>query len=362
MADEAQLAASRCYGVILTAIPVEYSAVRGYLVDPVRHVHPSGTVYEVGRLPDARGERRIAVAEIGMTCPTAGTETERAISYFQPVVALFVGVAGGLKDVGLGDVVAATKVYGYEHGKAEVEFRPRPMVANSSYPLQQLARAEARNKAWLGRIAERTAGPRPRVFVGPIASGDKVIASQRSAVFGLIRDSFGDALAVEMEGYGFLQAIQANFGVQGIVIRGISDLVEGKAESDAGGYQELAACHASAFAVELLSKLGETRLPRVAPADLERFRHLKYSTAERDMEALLECYTPEAVTAAVADQYDKEKENAKDDARRRAWLCAALRHVPGAAARTFLGAVAADSSEHELVRLETRRALEAHGG
>ncbi|MGK7930127.1 MAG: hypothetical protein AB4041_01660 [Microcystaceae cyanobacterium] len=46
----------------------------------------------------------------------------------------------------------------------------------------------------------------------------------------------------------------ANQQISALIIRGISDLIEGKGEADKGGFQEIAAHHASAFAFQVLAK------------------------------------------------------------------------------------------------------------
>ncbi len=240
--------------VILTAIPVEYIAVRAHLTELQEEMHPQGTIYERGKFAASGQVWEVGIVEVGAGNSATAVEAERAIAYFKPNVILFVGVAGGIKDVALGDVVAATKVYGYESGKAKLKFEPRPDVGLSTYNLIQRAKAEARKPDWLQRLTEATTTGTPRVFVAPIAAGEKVVASTESSIGKFLRSSYGDAVAVEMEGRGLLQAAHANQRVSALIVRGISDLIDGKSEADAAGSQEIAARHASAFAFEILAK------------------------------------------------------------------------------------------------------------
>jgi nucleoside phosphorylase len=142
-----------------------------------------GTVYERGTFLAEACQWEVGIVQIGAGNAPAAVEAERAIAYFQPRTVLFVGVAGGLKDVRIGDVVAATKVYGYESGRAELTFRARPEAGRSTHRMEQRARMEATKNDWLQRLARQLPDPLPRVVVAPIAAGEKVVASKRSATW-----------------------------------------------------------------------------------------------------------------------------------------------------------------------------------
>jgi nucleoside phosphorylase len=92
----------------------------------------------------------------------------------------------------------------------------------------------------------------PKVHTEPVAAGSKVVANSKSHTFRLIEAAAPRAVAVEMEGAGFLLAVNRVSEIEGLLIRGISDCVDDKDGSDHKGWRHQAAANAAAFAFELL--------------------------------------------------------------------------------------------------------------
>ena len=248
--------------IVLTALHVETLAVLRHLSDLCEETE-RGTVFQVGRF----GEWRVAVAECGEGNVHSAATVERGIARFKPEVALFVGVAGGIKDVSIGDALVSTKVYGYERGKDTAQgFKARPVVELSAYALEQRARAIKLKNDWRARLDPTLPHVNPQIYIGPIAAGEKVIGSSSGKIAEFLKEYYGDALGVEMEGQGFLGGVHINASVQGCVVRGISDLLDAKAEADKAGSQKIAADVASAVAFEMF----DTLWPVEAPEHIDR--------------------------------------------------------------------------------------------
>ncbi len=242
--------------VVLTALQVEYEAVRRHLQDVHEVELPQGTLIDVGRTPGLNWD--VALAETGPTNTRAALVTQSTIEYFGAEAVLFVGVAGALKDdVRLGDVVVARKVYGYHGGRESVDgFAARPDAWEPAYDVDQLVRSARRNEPWVFLPPDTRPRTPPRVHFEPIASGDVLLGFRDSETARRIRRHYNDAVAIDMESHGVTHAAKMNRAVRALSIRGISDSADpDKATRDAAGFQETAARHAAAFALRVLRDL-----------------------------------------------------------------------------------------------------------
>ena len=184
--------------LIVTAIPVEFKAVLSSpSLSDLKKDYPGsrrgkllGTSWEVLMVRSDKGNAAAASA------------TQSALQYFNPDVAFFIGVAGGIKDTRLGDVAVADEVLCYEFvrvGKGK-KIQVRPSGFHCGSDLVKIAHDEAMTEEWLSRLG-RFLDPEnnPRAIVGMIASGEKLVASRHSSLFKFLKDNYNQALAVEME-------------------------------------------------------------------------------------------------------------------------------------------------------------------
>lgn len=246
--------------VVLTALNLEYQAVRDRLRSPEPYRHPRGTRFEIGTLPGGHG--RVVLGLTGKGNQSSAVLAERAIQEFSPAALLFVGVAGALWDTPpFGDVVVATHVYAYHGGTSEDDgLKARPRVWEAAHEISQIAAHLARVGTWAppGSAPGR---PRPQAHLGAIAAGEVVQNSRISREADWIRQTYNDAVAIEMEGAGVAQAGHLS-GSPVAIVRGISDRADGTKATEADRkWQPIAAANAAAFALELATELTEAEPP-----------------------------------------------------------------------------------------------------
>ena len=261
---------------MLTALDVEFTAVRTHLRDERIRTHPEGTDFYVGTLPDGRG--KIALVQVGQGNTGAAVLTERAISFLRPKLVMFVGIAGRLMDdLGLGDVVVPPRIYLLLRGYADDEgFHCRPEVWHISHALEQLAQRVHREGKWQAGITGPPAR-RPGVFFRPVVAGDVVLNGSDDLVHGYIRQHYNDAAAIEMESAGMAHAAALNQSLPAMAVRSISDTASGdKDATDREGWQARAAQSAAAFAVAFLAEFF-----RPPPVSLDELAAVEDDVQER---------------------------------------------------------------------------------
>lgn len=229
--------------LLLCAVPIEWECLKELILDPVEDPVLNDPAIR-GRIEYDGRALTAALVEVGMGLSPSAMATLKAIDKYQPALVAFVGIAGGIKDVKVGDVIVADKVYSYEVGKVkDGQFQSRSDTRVVSSELDGIAR-----KLRASHIPNEY-----RLFVGAIASGEKVVADVGAEELKRIQALGGDSLAVEMEGASVLGAIdRADATPDYFLVRGISDLIHNKSEADADGGQERAIKNAREVAMQLI--------------------------------------------------------------------------------------------------------------
>ena len=245
--------------LILTPIKIEYTQVRNQLVQSsLKRLVRSGVTYEKGQFLGRNHDFTVYIKQTGSKNINIALATQSALQDIQPTIVILTGIAGGVKDVNIGDVLVANKLYGYESGKeTDKGFVSRPEAIYCSPDLYSLSESITRNNNWKRRsnFAQTST-----VFYGPIAAGDKVVSSKKSIVYQRLKTHFNDTLGIEMEAIGFGKAMLWHPLIKFINIRGISDLLDDKSDTDQQGCQQIAIENAVAFVFELLHTLDYSKL------------------------------------------------------------------------------------------------------
>jgi nucleoside phosphorylase/tetratricopeptide (TPR) repeat protein len=240
--------------------------------------------YHCGTVPVKGGGRGYCVAVVllpSMGELSAANAVTDAIVRWNPQYVLMVGIAAGVPqdDLDLGDVAIGDQVVGYEYGKVTgVDIEPRDRVYQASSLLLERVR-NFWDESWMGEVhAQRPKNAkreRPKVFVGPIASGNKVIASVQFREGLTAR--WAKLIGVEMEAEGVFSAVLDRPQLRGtMVIRGISDMGD---ERKSDEWQDYAADVAAAFVIGFL-RSGPVDTRQTAPETAALVNVVKISTAK----------------------------------------------------------------------------------
>jgi len=215
------------------------------------------------RLTDGKFYEIVVAQSLDTANLNAAILANDVFHHWKPGSVFMLGIAATAKPLpkqNLGDLVVGKEVYYYEMGKVTSEgklFEPKQIPVDATL----LDRIQALADADFSILANRPDGTetRPKIEVGVIASGDKVISDA------VERDKIAAAnrkiMAIEMEGYGVIAAAWQSFEqVRCLVIRALSDYADGNKNDE---WHPYAAAVAAGYARHFL--LDEPLDPRNLP-------------------------------------------------------------------------------------------------
>jgi nucleoside phosphorylase len=264
----------------VTVLPQEYKAVLRLLKDPrsapLSEDQPNDWAWHLGEIESPTyGRYRAVLAFAGQAGTTNAVNVTRdTVERWRPRYILLVGIAGGMPVDGLekGDIVVSKLIWEYEYGKIDSGFEPR---LDLMYPCDgRLVRSAeilpTLQPEWSSIVRQPCpsgAAHQPKVRVGIVGSGNKVIDHLGDRFFKQVRAKVPGLKAVEMEGAGAAAAVLAmrgRYGGEFVMIRGVSDMppsrsaakIKGAASAqtvERDAWKAFASDAAASFAVQLVS-------------------------------------------------------------------------------------------------------------
>ncbi len=245
---------------IVTALQSELAAVLRHFPSLEKVVIGDSRTYYRGVVLADDGTtpyRVVATVLTSMGNVQAAIATSELIRDWSPRYVVMCGIAGGLRKrhQQYGDVVIGTSAIYYELAKIKA---PGEEIRPVSYPTDSLLLDRAlhihHGSAWRARLLDRPDGipgsPKfPAVHFGPIASGEKVVASASEAK--RLIELHPKMCAVEMEAGGVATAAFAAARRVGFfVVRALCDFADARKDDS---WQAFAADAAASFLKELIA-------------------------------------------------------------------------------------------------------------
>ena len=225
----------------------------------------AGRVFYSGKLEG----KEIVLVEAGMGKVNAAITSQLLITKFKVEKIIFTGIAGGVSpDLGIGDLVIATKVAQHDYGSIGPQgfspFKPgtlpegkvniESVYFKTDEKLLNIAMTVSRGIT-LDKLPEGTIVSEevriPKIVSGIIVTGDQFIVSKTKRKW--LLETF-NAMATEMEGGAVAQVCEIN-NVPFLLIRSISDLADEDAEINFEKFVNYAAKNSVLLVKKILSKI-----------------------------------------------------------------------------------------------------------
>ena len=236
---------------ILTALAVEAAAVVEAIGNCSVHRWQGRSLH----LGDVAGQRVLVFPIGGVGNASAAQAAQQVISVWNPARLMLVGIAGGAPsepdDIRLGDILVPDQVVGYELAKVTPDDTVRRYEVYRP-DAELLARAQSLRPAdWVDGIRMPRPGDpggrsHPLVHVGPVLTGDKVLADD--ATLAGLRLAWPKAIGIEMESLGVALAAYQN-GPGFLMVKAVSDFADTAKNDD---WHRYAADAAARFAVAVV--------------------------------------------------------------------------------------------------------------